>query len=221
MAAARRGDRDAKPGEFSMDAAVTPRRVLASEANDRVSGFDRGGWSAGPVRIGPVVRNESSMPRQDRARLHQEDPASRPSTRANAATIARSAGSKRGRGTLAFEDRELVAQYEDLDVLGPVSASTQHQQVDEESDETVEASHGVDPGRHEADPNQTGARSTRSTHRPSIRHPHPGLEQHSAHGYDNVFSQEGGTLLPSCSRPGGFRLRAASTRSWHDRVRSL
>jgi len=40
---------------------------------------------------------------------------------------------------LAPQNRELMAQHENLGVLGPVSAATQDQQVE---DETVEAGHG-------------------------------------------------------------------------------
>jgi hypothetical protein len=62
---------------------------------------------------------------------------------------------------LALENRELVAQHENLDVLGPVSAAAQHQQVEHESDETVEAGHApslIDARR----PALTETRNTRS-----------------------------------------------------------
>lgn len=36
-----------------------------------------------------------------------------------------------------------MAQHEDFGVLGPVPATAQHQQVDHESDETVEAGHAL------------------------------------------------------------------------------
>src|ERR1019366_9182087 len=42
---------------------------------------------------------------------------------------------------LAFQDGELMAQHENLDILGTIPASTQHQQVDHESDKTVETGH--------------------------------------------------------------------------------
>jgi hypothetical protein len=63
-----------------------------------------------------------------------------------------------------------MAQHEYLGILGPVPAPTQHQQVDDKSDETVEARHPlilVDARRAD----QTRARNPRSTHRMSIRHP--------------------------------------------------
>jgi hypothetical protein len=70
---------------------------------------------------------------------------------------------------LAFQDRELMAQHEDLGVLGLVPVATEHQQVEDESDETVETSHpqillDVTP----ADQFQARNRSSRA--RTSLRH---------------------------------------------------
>jgi hypothetical protein len=61
------------PGEFAVDAAVAPRWVLPSETDDRPAGLDRGGGSAGSMRVGPVVRDEASMPTQDRVGSDEED----------------------------------------------------------------------------------------------------------------------------------------------------
>ena len=47
----RRGDGDAEPGEFAVDAAVTPRRVLSSEADDQSDG-SRPRWMAGRADAG-------------------------------------------------------------------------------------------------------------------------------------------------------------------------
>src|ERR1700674_5721472 len=43
------------------------------EADDQFAGLDGGGGSAGPVRVGPMVRDESSMPTQDRVGPDYED----------------------------------------------------------------------------------------------------------------------------------------------------
>jgi hypothetical protein len=93
-----------------MDAAVSPGRILASEADDGPSGFDRGGWPAGPMRVRPVVRDEASMPSQHRVGLHEED---RPAVtvehtreRGEDRTVG---GFKTRTRDLAFEDRELMA----------------------------------------------------------------------------------------------------------------
>ncbi len=55
-----------------MDAAVSPGRILVSEADDGLSGFACGGSSAWPMRVGPVVRHETPVPGQDRVGLDQE-----------------------------------------------------------------------------------------------------------------------------------------------------
>ena len=82
------------------------------------------------------------MPTEDRVRSDEED---RPAVAAEHA-------SERGedRSVLGFEarsrdlalqDGELMAQHENLDILGTIPAATQHQQVDHESDKTVETGH--------------------------------------------------------------------------------
>jgi hypothetical protein len=50
--------------------------------------------------------------------------------RLTAASSARSAGSNLARGDLAVKDGELMAQDQDLQILGGVTASEQHQQLD-------------------------------------------------------------------------------------------
>jgi hypothetical protein len=40
-----------------------------------------------------------------------------------------------------MQDRELMTQHEDLGVLGTIGATAQHQQLNHETDKTVEASH--------------------------------------------------------------------------------
>ena len=160
----RRGDGDAEPGEFTVDAAVAPGRVLPSETDDHPAGLDGGGWPAGPVRVGPVVRDEASMPTPGscRASPGRSTSGHGRATRANAVRIARSSGSKRGRGDLALQDRELVAQHEDLDILGTIRAAAQHQQVDHEPDKTVETGHA--PILAALDHADQRTRNPRSTH---------------------------------------------------------
>jgi hypothetical protein len=40
-----------------------------------------------------------------------------------------------------MQHRELMAQHENLDILGTLSAATQHQQVDHEPDQAIETGH--------------------------------------------------------------------------------
>jgi hypothetical protein len=84
------------------------------------------------------------MPTQEGVGLHQED---RP-----AVTVEHTCECREDRPVvefkmrtrdLALQDRELVAQDKNLGILGPVSAPTQHQQVEDESKEAVQASHAL------------------------------------------------------------------------------
>ena len=54
---------------------------------------------------------------------------------------ARSPGLEAGSPHLTVQDRELMAQDEDLDIFGAIRAAAQYQQVDHEADKTVEAGH--------------------------------------------------------------------------------
>ena len=94
--------------------------------------------------------------------------------------IARSAGLETRTRDLALQDRELMAQHENLGVLGPIRTPTQHQQVDDKSDETVEAGHPlilIDAGRSD----QLEARNPSSHHQTSSRHPQGAISLESAH----------------------------------------
>ena len=111
------------------------------------------------------------MPTQDRVGLHQEDrpavTAEHTSERGEDRTVV---GFEARTRDLALQDRELMAQHEDLDILGTIPATAQHQQVDHEPDETVETGHApilAAPRPRRSAP----ARNPRSTHRTSFRHP--------------------------------------------------
>ena len=82
------------------------------------------------------------MPTQDRVGLDHED---RPAVTAE---HTRERGEDRAvvgfepwMWMLALQDGELVAQHEDLDILGTIASAAQHQQVEYEADKTVETGH--------------------------------------------------------------------------------
>jgi hypothetical protein len=115
---------NAEAGEFAVDAAVAPRRVLASESDDRGARFGDGGGPPDPVRVGPVVGDEASVPTQQRVGLHEED--------GPAVTADRARERGKDRAVVGFETRtrdlsvqysELVAQHEDLDIFGTIRAA--------------------------------------------------------------------------------------------------
>ena len=73
--------------------------------------------------------------------------------------------SNRGRGDLPAHDAELVTQHEDLDVLRTVGAAAEDEEIDDQSDETVEARH---PSSLPLAP-VTRTRNSRSPHRRGFR----------------------------------------------------
>ena len=69
------GDRVAEPGEFALDAAVSPGRVLVGESNDQLTQLGAGRWptDASGWRLGPVFGDSLAVPSQQR--LGRDDPA--------------------------------------------------------------------------------------------------------------------------------------------------
>ena len=104
--------------------------------------FRDGGGPAGPVRVGPVVRDETSMPTHQIVSgfTRKIDQRSRPSTRASAVRTARSSGSNRGRGPgVAARRVGGAARGSRRPWNDRAAASTR--QVDHETDKTVETRH--------------------------------------------------------------------------------
>ncbi len=82
------------------------------------------------------------MPAQNRVRSHEEHrPAittEHTSERGEERTVLQLETRTRD---LASQHSELMTQHEDLDILRTIPTSAQHQQVDHESDKTVETGH--------------------------------------------------------------------------------
>src|ERR1035437_6634281 len=80
------------------------------------------------------------MPARDRVRPDEED---RPAVTAEHASEHGEdravVGFEARTGDLALQHGELMTQHEDLDILGMLAPAAQHQQVDHEPDQTVEA----------------------------------------------------------------------------------
>jgi hypothetical protein len=83
------------------------------------------------------------------------------------------------------QDREPVAQHQDLEMFGTILTTVQHQQVDHEPDDTTKPLHIL--GTSEPRPSRR-IRSRRSTHPTSSRHPHapPPVSSPSPHADDHV-----------------------------------
>jgi hypothetical protein len=130
---ANRGRRDAyaKPLEFASDALVAPPRVLPGQADDQVLDLLVQRRPAGlAVRVGPGDGDQPSVPAQQCVGLHEQarpmGSGQRPADRGEQGPISRL---QPGAWGLATEDGELVAQDQDLQVLGGVAANKQHEHL--------------------------------------------------------------------------------------------
>src|SRR3954470_16369423 len=89
------GDRDAR----ALDSRVSPARALLRYLYDEPGEHFVDRWPAGPLRIGPSLAHEAAVPAQDGVRSDQAmPPQAWGSRRIRAASTARSAQSRRGRG---------------------------------------------------------------------------------------------------------------------------
>jgi hypothetical protein len=83
------------------------------------------------MRVGPGPGDQPSMPAQQRLGLDEEArPAGSGQDAADRGEQGPVGGLKLGSWGLPAQDRELVAQHQDLQVLGGISAREQHQQLD-------------------------------------------------------------------------------------------
>jgi hypothetical protein len=127
VADARLGDLDAEPDQLTGGPPVSPSRVLASEPRDQLANLTGDPRAPGtPSRIGPAASHEPAVPRQQRSRGHEEQtpaptreqPARRRQERAVRGPQCRA-------GNLSAQDRDLVAQDDDLQLLELRRAKTQ------------------------------------------------------------------------------------------------
>jgi hypothetical protein len=118
------GDLVAEADQFTVDPAMTPRRVLRGQAQHQVTDLRRDRWPAGfGVRVGPVPGDQLAVPAQHRRRGDEED---RPACAGQQPRQGRQHDpvGRLDLGTvyLSAEHRDLVAQDQQFDVLGAVIA---------------------------------------------------------------------------------------------------
>jgi hypothetical protein len=114
----------AEPDELAMDAAVAPGRVLPHHPHGKVPDPLHDGRSpGGPVGPGPMACNPLAVPSQQR--VGGDQPAGPSGTRERSRDRAEQAAVRFGQGRpldLSSQHGELVAQNDDLKILGPVGA---------------------------------------------------------------------------------------------------
>jgi hypothetical protein len=135
-----RRHRDAKLAQLASDPQVAPARVLAREAEGRFAHVppDRRPALAA-VRVGTAARNEPAMPGQERLRPRRErgPRAARkhPAERRHQDPVLRVEGRP---PDLAAEDRQLVAEHEDLELLRSIATAEEHDEVEQATDDDAQ-----------------------------------------------------------------------------------
>ena len=129
-----RGRRDPNPEvlQFALDALVAPGGVLSGQADDQLLGLLVQRWPARPaVRVGPGAGDQPPVPAQQCLRLHEEARPAGPGQDAADRGEQRPVGGLQPESwDLAAQDGELVAEHQDLKVLGGVTAGHQPEQLD-------------------------------------------------------------------------------------------
>jgi hypothetical protein len=135
-----RRDTNTELAQFADDAQVAPTRILAGEPQDQLAHLtaDRRP-TRGAMRIGPAPSDQPAMPGQERLRLHEEGVpgAARQNTAARRQEQAVVRPQPRPRD-LTAKDRQLMAEHENLELLGSVSAADEHDQLEQPADNDVE-----------------------------------------------------------------------------------
>ena len=123
------GDLDAEDEEFAVDAPVAPGRVLPCQAQHQQADGADGARSARAPGAGSgrvAARQEVPVPAQHRVRPHQQpEPAEHvawePVQQGGQERPVGGGEPRPGRAQLPLQDRDLVAQRQDLRVLVPVA----------------------------------------------------------------------------------------------------
>jgi hypothetical protein len=131
---------DTSPSEFAANPLIAPRRVLTGQAQDRITNVLPGGWAAWTFpRVGPLAGNQIAVPAQQRRRRHEED-APRPArqqprerSQQHPVPIAQI-----GPVHPAAQHGDLMPGREDLDLLGPVTAPEQDQELKDTAQDQVQ-----------------------------------------------------------------------------------
>jgi hypothetical protein len=137
-----RGDRVPEPSQFTLDPPMAPGRVLSRHPDDQRPDRDPGGrpsWPA-PAGVVPLAGNEVLVPAQDSGRGDRED--LRPLAAAHQPGQCREPEpvgmiQPQAAAELTAQHLVLVAQHQQLDVLGQVRAGQHRQQAEQAPQQAV------------------------------------------------------------------------------------
>ena len=134
------GDRDAELLQLADDAQVAPAGVLPGQPDDQLDRLLRQGRaSRSSVRVGPVPPDERPVPAQDRLGRDEERrpalPWHEPGQGGDECPVG---PAEPGSCDLAAQDGQLVAEHQDLGVLGDGVHPVDAQELDDATDQAVE-----------------------------------------------------------------------------------
>ena len=129
--------------QLALDSHVAPARILLRHAHHQGGEGVVDRWPSGPIRVGPPSAYEAAMPAQDRVRGDQAMPTQRagqpPDERGeHRAVCPVQAWSWVG----AAQYGDLVAQHEELDVLGGGRAAHQQNQAEHLAEDQIKKPQG-------------------------------------------------------------------------------
>ena len=124
-----RADAMAEAEELALDAPVPPPWVLPGQPPDQLTDFLRDGRTPSGIRVGPLILDQAPVPGQQRAGCHDpvqpQVPGQQPRQRGDHRAVS---PVRLRAGDLAAQDRDLVPQDQDLNLLGSaVGASSASQ----------------------------------------------------------------------------------------------
>jgi hypothetical protein len=130
-----------EPDEFTLDAAVAPGRILLRQVHHEVTDLVTDRWAAGPVRVGPLFRDQAAVPAQQRGWGNETMQTQLRGDQPSQGGQDRSVWPGRTRSTdLTTQHRDLMAQDEDLDVPGSGAAGEQPKPAEHRDTDQIQQS---------------------------------------------------------------------------------
>ena len=143
---ARRSQNDTHPHQRILDPAIAPGGILPGQLQDDRNGASGDAWSTWVVGVGPLAPDEVPMPPKQGLGLDEESP------QAPVAKVTTQSGEQRSvRGPqrrsdhLTTEDRDLVAEHDDLDRQYFAVVPRKAEQFEDSDEGNVEKRQGHGP----------------------------------------------------------------------------
>ena len=134
-----RADTVPKTEELTLDAAVSPARVLPGQPPDQLADLLRDRRASGGVRVGPFLLDQATVPGEQGARHHDPLYPKVPGQQPRQGGYHRPVSPVWFRaGDLAAQDRDLVPEHQDFHVLGNIAAGEERQPAEQPDHEQID-----------------------------------------------------------------------------------